>query len=289
MKKYKTTIITYIQKFQLNTTYIMIKKLNLDKNINTKFTQKEFASVLHKYQYNLHLGDIVAGTIFGKEVKGVLVDIGATNAAFLPKAEFSIKNNQRLSLNMNETYEFFILAHNKNSSQLILSTRRLEYIRIWERVKQLQEEDLIIYANIIGKNNGGLLVNLDGIKGFLPNSHIVNLDIKEALINTQIPLKFLSADEKLNQLIFSQRRAILTLNNFIIGNTVNATVVKIKYYGIFVKIQNILALLHISEIPPINAHKLAKTFPVNSKLKVMILHIDNKQGRLSVSIKKLSS
>ena len=188
---------------------------------------------------------------------------------------------------MNETYEFFILAYNKNSSQLILSIRRLEYIRIWERVKQLQEEDLIIYTNIIGKNNGGLLVNLDGIKGFLPNSHIVNPATKEALINTKIPLKFLIVDEKLNRLIFSQRRAILALNNFIIGNIVNAKVVKIKYYGIFVKIQNVLALLHISEIPQVNTHKLAQIFPVNSKLKVMILHIDNKQGRLSVSIKKL--
>ena len=265
----------------------MTKKLNLDKNTDAEFTQREFASVLHKYQYNLHLGDIVAGTIFSKELTGALVDIGATNAAFLPKEEYSIKRNQKLSLDMNETYEFFILAYNKISSQLILSIRRLEYIRIWERVKQLQEEDLIIYTNIIGKNNGGLLVNLDGIKGFLPNSHIVNPATKEALINTKIPLKFLIVDEKLNRLIFSQRRAILALNNFIIGNIVNAKVVKIKYYGIFVKIQNVLALLHISEIPRVNTHKLAQIFPVNSKLKVMILHIDNKQGRLSVSIKKL--
>lgn len=265
----------------------MIKKLNLDKNIDTGFKQIEFAYVLHKYQYDLHLGDIVAGTIFSKESKGVLVNIGATNAAFLPKEEISIKQNQKLSLNINETYEFFILAYNKNSFQLILSIRRLEYLRIWERVKQLQEEDLIIYTNIIGKNNGGLLVNLDGIKGFLPNSHIANLEIKEALINTRIPLKFLIVDEKLNQLIFSQRRAILTLNNFILGSIVNAKVIKIKYYGIFVKIQNIQALLHISEIPRINIHKLAQTFPINSTLKVMILHIDNKQGRLSVSIKKL--
>lgn len=266
----------------------MTKKLNSDENTNTGFTQREFASVLHKYQYNLHLGDVVAGTIFSKELKGVLVDIGSTNAAFLPKEETSIKKNQKISLNMNKTYEFFILTHNKNSSQLILSIRRLEYLRIWERVKQLQEEDIIIYTDIVGKNNGGLLVNLDGIKGFLPNSHIVNLDTKEALINTRIPLKFLIADEKLNQLIFSQRRAVLTLNNFAIGSIVNAKVVKIKYYGIFVKIQNFQALLHISEIPQINADKLAQSFPINSTLKVMILHIDNKQGRLSVSMKKLS-
>lgn len=265
----------------------MINKLDLNKNIASGFIQRKFAYVLHKYQYNLHLGDIVAGTIFSKELAGALVDIGATNAAFLPKEEISIKNDQKSSFNTNETYEFFILTYNTNSSQLILSIRRLEYLRIWERIKQLQEEDIIIYANVVGKNNGGLLVNLDGIKGFLPNSHIANLETKEALINTRIPLKFLIVDEKLNQLIFSQRRAILTLNNFIIGSIVNAKVVKIKYYGIFVKIQNIQALLHISEIPRINTCQLEQTFPIDSTLKVMILHIDNKQGRLSVSIKKL--
>ena len=246
--------------------------------------QKNLILTLQKYQYNLILGDIVAGLILTEEYNGYLVDIGDKKAAFLPKQE-TISNSQTINQLVN-IQEFFILSYNAYLSQLILSTKRLKYFRVWKRIKQLINEDITIYGFVTYENFGGLLVNVDGMRGFLPNSHIVNLSYKSLMVNTSLPLKFLIADEQTNQIILSHKRAVLSLSDFTIGNIINTNITKITDYGIFVKTQNIQALLHISEIPNITSMQLRKVFEISSPLKVKIIHIDKQQGRLSVSIKK---
>ena len=257
--------------------------------LRKQFLPFSFASVLHKYQYNLNLGDIVAGLIFSKESHGYLVDIGDAKAAFLPRDEISMID--KTTIHFRSIQEFFILSYNDRLSQLILSTRRLEYLRIWKRIRQLYEEDIIIYSSIIGQNSGGLLISFYGIQGFLPNSHITNLNFKKAMINTTIPLKFLTINEELNRLVVSHRRAILSLSDLIVGHIINTKIVRIKNYGVLVKAHNIRALLHTSEIPnaSICINNTDTFFEINKNLKVMVIHVNEIQGRVSVSIKQLSS
>nr|AYR05784.1 ribosomal protein S1 [Lithothamnion sp.] len=257
---------------------------------HTGFTHKDFASVLNKYNYSLNLGDITAGTIFSEEKYGFLVDIGARIAAYLPKDEITLDKEYLLTNQIiNETREFFILAHNKKSEQLILSIKRLEYIRAWERIKQMQQEDITISLNVNEINKGGLLTSIEGIQGFVPNSHLVEIKNKRLLLNRQIKCKFLLVNEKLNKLIFSNKRAILnSLSNIIyIGLVTTGTVTKIENYGIFVEIYAINALLHISEIESSKLKDIDKVFQAGNKIKVKIIHIDRKQGRLSLSQRNL--
>lgn len=256
----------------------------------TGFTHKDFASVLNKYNYSLNLGDITAGTIFSEEKDGFLVDIGASIAAYLPKDEITVYKKYLLTNQIiNETREFFILAHNKKSEQLILSIKRLEYIRAWERIKQMEKEDITINLSINEINKGGLLTSIEGIQGFIPNSHIVNIHNKRSLLNRQIKCKFLLINERLNKLIFSNKRAIINnLSNMIyIGQVTTGTITKIENYGIFVEIYAIVALLHISEIESHNLKDINRVFQTGNKIKVKIIHIDKKQGRLSLSQRNL--
>nr|YP_009243971.1 ribosomal protein S1 [Sporolithon durum]AMK96213.1 ribosomal protein S1 [Sporolithon durum] len=262
--------------------------MNLKKlKANQGFTDKDFASLLDEYQYNLNLGDIVAGTIFSEEAQGFLVDIGANIAAYLPKEENALQSKSCKTINIiNNTREFFILAYNKHSKQLILSIRRLEYIRAWSRIKQMQAEDIITYLPIQKINKGGFLTIIEGIQAFIPNSHIVD----NSIINEVIPCQFLIVNEKLNKIILSNRRAILTkYKNIIhIGQTVEGIITKITHYGIFIKIQQIPALLHISEIGNEHINHIDTGFQTGNKIIVKIIHIDKKQGRLSVSRRNLN-
>lgn len=254
------------------------------------FTHKDFASVLNKYNYNLNLGDITAGTIFSQEKEGFLVDIGTRVAAYLPKEETTVQKEYVLTNQIiNETREFFILAHNRKSEQLILSIKRLEYIRAWERIKQMEQEDIAINLIINATNKGGLLTTVEGIQGFIPNSHITNIKNKKSLINRSIKCQFLLTDEKLNKLIFSNKRATLNnlSNTIYIGQVTSGTITKTANYGIFIDIYGIIALLHISEIEPKNSHNMNKIFQVGDEIKVKIIHIDKKQGRLSLSRRNL--
>ena len=241
-----------------------------------RFSFANFTSILDKYKYDLKLGDIVAGVIFSKERNGYLINIGDHNSAFLPNEETSNITQQTTCLNTIQ--EFFIVSYDVHSTFLILSSRRLEYIRTWKRIKQIYVEESILYATVSGENSGGLLINFDGVSGFLPNSHIVNPSFKATMINTIIPVQFLLLDDTTNQIIVSHRKAVVSLSNLILGKKMNAKIVKITTYGILLKIHNIQALLHSSEI--LHPYK----FEVKQYLRITIIHVNLQQGRVSVSV-----
>jgi len=255
-------------------------------NNRKNFTHRDFASVLSRYKYRLNIGDITAGTIFSEEKKGFLVDIGESIAGYLPKDEISINKYNITIPKINNSREFFILAYNKKSQQLILSIKRLEYIRGWERIKQIKQEDITIDFHVNRINKGGILTTLEGIQGFIPNSHINKIAMKTSLINKKIKCKLLFIHEKTNTIIISHKRTILTnmLPNIYLGKITIGKINSIKNYGIFIDVDGFLGLLHISEIENENINN-KNLFFIGNVISIQIIHIDTKQARLSVSRK----
>jgi small subunit ribosomal protein S1 len=259
--------------------------------VDIGFTQEDFAALLDKYDYHFSPGDIVAGTVFNLEPKGALIDIGAKTAAYIPIQEMSINRIDTPDevLQPNETREFFILADENEDGQLTLSIRRIEYMRAWERVRQLQTEDATVRSLVFATNRGGALVRIEGLRGFIPGSHISTRKPKEDLVGEELPLKFLEVDEERNRLVLSHRRALVErkMNRLEVGEVVIGTVRGIKPYGAFIDIGGVSGLLHISEISHDHIDTPHSVFNVNDELKVMIIDLDAERGRISLSTKQL--
>ena len=258
---------------------------------NVGFTLDEFASLLGKYDYNFKPGDLVKGTVFALEPKGAMIDIGAKTAAFMPMQEVSINRVEGLSdvLQPSESREFFIMSEENEDGQLALSIRRIEYQRAWERVRQLQKEDATIYSEVFATNRGGALVRVEGLRGFIPGSHISARKIKEDLEGEYLPLKFLEVDEERNRLVLSHRRALVEkkMNRLEVGEVVVGSVKGIKPYGAFIDIGGVSGLLHISEISHEHIETPHNVLNVNDQMKVMIIDLDSERGRISLSTKAL--
>ena len=252
---------------------------------------KDFKFMLDKYSYNLHPGDIVAGRILYEETKGFVVNIGDIIAGYLPVEEIPLKFQYSINryLFINITREFFILTYNKTKKQLILSIKRLDYMQSWKRIKQLQKEKIVFNLPITAINKGGIVTYLENIQSFIPNSHISpnNYNYRN---QKQIKCKLLIIDEKNNQIILSNKSAILdsSVHKFRIGEIVYGKIIQIKQYGLFLELNKIMALLHISEIGSHYIANLYKNFSIKQIIKVKIIHVDFKQGRLSLS-KKLAN
>ena len=255
------------------------------------FTHEDFAALLDKYDYHFSPGDIVAGTVFSMEPRGALIDIGAKTAAYIPIQEMSINrvDNPTEVLQADETREFFILTDENEDGQLTLSIRRIEYMRAWERVRQLQQEDATVRSNVFATNRGGALVRIEGLRGFIPGSHISAREAKEDLVGEDLPLKFLEVDEERNRLVLSHRRALVErkMNGLEVGQVVRGSVRGIKPYGAFIDIGGVSGLLHISEISHDHIDTPHSVFGVNDELKVMIIDLDADRGRISLSTKQL--
>ncbi|MDJ0535722.1 MAG: 30S ribosomal protein S1 [Xenococcaceae cyanobacterium MO_207.B15] len=255
------------------------------------FTHEDFAALLDKYDYHFSPGDVVAGTVFSMEPRGALIDIGAKTAAYIPIQEMSINRVDDPSevLQAEETREFFILTDENEDGQLTLSIRRIEYMRAWERVRQLQQEDATVRSNVFATNRGGALVRIEGLRGFIPGSHISAKETKEDLVGEDLPLKFLEVDEERNRLVLSHRRALVErkMNGLEVGQVVKGSVRGIKPYGAFIDIGGVSGLLHISEISHDHIDTPHSVFGVNDELKVMIIDLDAERGRISLSTKQL--
>nr|YP_009313799.1 Ribosomal protein S1 [Helminthocladia australis]SCW22053.1 Ribosomal protein S1 [Helminthocladia australis] len=254
------------------------------------FKQKNFVNVLNKYQYSFHTGDIIAGQIFSHEKTGYLVDIGNQTAGYLPKEEISLNHIQDTELKTYEIREFFILAYNIDSNQLVLSIKRLTYIRAWERLKQLKHENISIKAYAKGINKGGVLVEVEEIQGFIPNSHLCYNQSRQRLLHKYILCKLLVANEHNNKLILSNRCAVVEkiMETIKIGSTIEAKVIEITDFGIFFNIYDIPSLLHRSEIQEKYLVNIKDEFAKGTIWPVKIIHLDPGQGRISVSISNSS-
>ena len=255
------------------------------------FTMEEFTALLSQYDYHFNPGDVVSGTVFNLEPKGSLIDIGAKTAAFMPLQEVSINRVEDLAdvLQPGDVREFFILSEENEDGQLMLSIRRIEYQMAWERVRQLQKEDATIYSEVFATNRGGALVRVEGLRGFIPGSHISTRKPKEELVEELLPLKFLEVDEERNRLVLSHRRALVErkMNRLEVGEVVVGNVRGIKPYGAFIDIGGVSGLLHISEISHEHIETSHAVLNVGDQLKVMIIDLDAERGRISLSTKAL--
>ncbi len=255
------------------------------------FTHEDFEALLDKYDYHFNPGDIVPGTVFSIEPRGALIDIGAKTAAYLPIQEMSINRVEAADevLQSNETREFFILTDENEDGQLTLSIRRIEYMRAWERVRQLQTEDATVRSDVFATNRGGALVRIEGLRGFIPGSHISTRKPKEDLVGEDLPLKFLDVDEERNRLVLSHRRALVErkMNGLQVGEVVIGAVRCLKPYGAFIDIGGVSGLLHISEISHDHIDTPTSVLNVNDEIKVMIIDLDAERGRISLSSKQL--
>nr|YP_009297370.1 ribosomal protein S1 [Erythrotrichia carnea]AOM66713.1 ribosomal protein S1 [Erythrotrichia carnea] len=256
-----------------------------------KLKSNSLKEVLQKYNYSLNEGDIVAGTIFSKEKHGLLINIGGESCAYLPKDETIDWKYYEYSNKFSETREFCIIKVASNNN-IIVSIKKLRNIQSWERIKQLYVEDATALGKITKQNKGGLLVDVEGIIGFVPNSHSkTSEDINKIIKNNgSLPVKFLEINEKSGYLLLSYKRFILQLynNNFNVGKVVKGKVTNIKPYGVFVDIGNASGLLHISEIADKHIDNLEEIFQIGNEILVSIIHLDTKQGRISLSTKFLN-
>jgi len=255
------------------------------------FTREDFERLLSQYDYHFSPGDIVNGTVFSLEPRGALIDIGAKTAAFLPLQEMSINRvvNPDEVVAEGEVREFFILTEENEEGQLTLSIRRLEYMKAWERVRALQSKDETVRAKIFAVNRGGALVRIEGLRGFIPGSHLSTKEPKEELIDQELPLKFLEVDEERNRLVLSHRRALVErrMNKLEQYQVVVGRVRGIKPYGAFIDIGGVSGLLHISEISHDHIETPHSVFNVGDEIKVMVIDLDAERGRISLSTKQL--
>jgi len=271
----------------------MNSKSTRSQTSNSSFSMDDFAKALEEHDYEFKRGQVVSGKVYNYESDGVYVDIGGKSLAYVPLSEVSLQSTQDLSelLPLNEEIDFLIVREQNADGQVTLSRRQLEIKQAWDELTDLQESGKSVQVRVKSLNKGGVTVDLQGLRGFIPRSHLSQREELESLIGESLTVNFLEVDRDRNKLVLSQREAIRaeSFSQLELGQLVEGTVVAMKPFGVFVAFDNITGLLHIKQVSQNSIESLPTLFQIGQPIKVMIAGLDEGKSRVSLSTKILEN
>ncbi len=257
------------------------------------FSTDEFARALAQHDYAFQTGQTVRGKVFQHTSDGAYVDVGGKSAAFLPLAEASLKTVTNLAefLPLQEERDFLVIRDQDENGQVTLSLRRLEIKLLWEQLAEMQENQQTLQVRVTGVNKGGVTVNVRGLRGFIPRSHLPVGEDLEALKGQTLAASFLEVDPERNKLVLSNRLAHRStrMAELEIGQLVTGKITGIKPFGAFVDLEGTTALLHVREISQNFVASLPDLFQVGEVIQAVVIDIDQGKGRISLSTKVLEN
>jgi small subunit ribosomal protein S1 len=265
----------------------------LSQKADSSFTMDDFAKALEEHDYQFQKGQTVHGKVFQIDHDGAYVDIGGKASAFLPRDEASLRTVTDLSeiLPLQEKLEFIIIREQDAEGQVTLSRRQLEIRHIWQKLIQMQEAGQTVQAKVTGVNKGGVNVEVFGLRGFIPRSHLSERDNLESLKGQTLTTSFLEIDPNTKRMVLSQRLASRSANFSMleVGQLVEGKVTGIKAFGVFVELEGVSALLHIKQVTQKFIDNLEKVFQVGQQIKAVIIDIDEGKGRVAISTRVLEN
>lgn len=246
-------------------------------------------------------GEAIVGTILTIRKHEVLVDLGAQGIGLVPRREVGFSR----TLNIGDEVTASIVDAELDNGYSLLSLRKAAKDRGWDEVAAKMESGEIIEVSPYDANRGGLLVEHDGVRGFLPVSQLsaehyprVGSSDKDeilqrlnVLIGQTLKVRILDCDRKANKLIFSEKEAIkdglsARFEKLTVGDSVKGVVTGVVDFGIFVNVEGIEGLVHISEISWERVNNPNDYVKVGQAIDAKIIAID--KDRLSLSIKQLT-
>ncbi|MEB3884107.1 S1 RNA-binding domain-containing protein [Lyngbya sp. CCY1209] len=261
---------------------------------NQSFSIDDFAKALETHDYDLQKGQIVRGRVFEHDSNGAYVDIeGGKSPGFLPIREASLKAVDDLSeiLPLQEEREFLIIRDQNAEGQVLLSLRQLQLKQAWDELAEKAKNEESLQVQVTGVNRGGVTVDADSLRGFIPRSHLVQRDNLDALVGEVLTVSILELNRDREKLVFSQRLASesVSFSQLEIGQLVEGTVGSIKPFGVFVELDGVTGLIHIKEISQKYVGSLPELFEIGQTVKALVINLEEGRHRVSLSTRLLEN
>ncbi|WP_373537765.1 S1 RNA-binding domain-containing protein [Microcoleus sp.] len=271
----------------------MNSKSTGSQSAKASFSMDDFAKALEQHNYEFQKGQVVRGKVFEYDSNGAYVDIGGKSSAFLPIAEAALRTVTDLSevVPLNEEQDFLIIREQDADGQVTLSLKQLQIQQAWEDLVALQETGKVLQVRVSGANKGGVTVDVEGMRGFIPRSHLAQRDNIESLIGQSLTVNFLEVDRDRDKLVLSQRMASQSsaFSQLQIGQLVEGKVSSIKPFGVFVDLEGVSGLLHIKQISQKYIDNLSQVFAPGQPIKALVVDLDEGRGRISLSTRVLEN
>jgi small subunit ribosomal protein S1 len=266
-------------------------------NDEREYGEEQYNNLIKLYEGTLgkiNEGEIVTGRVVAIGDTEVSVDIGFKSEGTVPLAEFARPDE----LKVGATIEVFLESVEDKDGQLVLSRKRADFMRIWERVTKSFETGEVLQGRCVRRIKGGIVVDLLGIDAFLPGSQIDVRPVRDfdAFIGRTMDFKVVKINHPSENVVVShkvlveeemagQRKAIL--DKLEKGQILEGTVKAITDFGVFVDLGGVDGLVHITDLSWGRINHPSEIVKLDQSINVVVLDFDMEKKRISLGYKQL--
>jgi small subunit ribosomal protein S1 len=255
--------------------------------------EQDFESLFESSMQELHVGDVVRGTIVQVNDDNVVVDVGYKSEGVIPLAEFKDEEG-KIDVNVGDEIDVLFERRENESGLIGLSKEKADRQKIWGSL----EEGAVVEGKIVGRIKGGLTVDI-GINAFLPGSQVDLRPVRnlEKLLGATFEFKIIKLNKRRGNIVLS-RRVLLeeqresmrsdTLETLAEDQVIEGIVKNLTDYGSFIDLGGIDGLLHITDMSWGRVNHPSDVLTVGEKIKVKILKYDRERERVSLGLKQIT-
>lgn len=253
-------------------------------------------SMFEKTLSTISENEIIKGRIVALNNSEVAIDIGFKSEGIVPLSEFT----NRDELKIGDEVEVFLENIEDSDGKMVLSRRRADFMRIWERINSAHDTQSIVQAKILRRIKGGMVVDLMGIDAFLPGSQIDvkpvrdfdawigrSLDVRVVKINHPNENVVVSHKVLLEEQIAGVRQEVL--ERLEKGLVLEGHVKAIADFGVFIDLGGVDGLVHITDLSWGRVTHPSEIVQLDEKVKVVVLDFDGEKRRISLGMKQLTA
>lgn len=244
-------------------------------------------------------GQEIEGQIIALTNQEVILDLGTKAEGIIFKRD--LPADKFISLKVGDKLTGFVTITENESGQAVLTPQKSTskypaQNAKWQKFQDAKEKGQTIIGQGIEVNKGGLIVEVQGIRGFLPSSQVILSQVAniDQLIGQDIELTVIEIDPGQNRLIFTQKVKVSqdtkeTISKLKVGDVVKGTVAAVLQFGIFVTLENgVEGLVHTSEISWEKTENPTQNYKVSDPVEAKVISLDPDTGRVNLSIKQLA-
>jgi small subunit ribosomal protein S1 len=277
-------------------------------DIDQDVEELDWTQLLDNYDYaRPQRGELRDGMVMQIEDNGILVSIGTKREGVIPQQDIRAMGDEYIhNLKVGDPIQVYVQDPENREGDLILSLTMVQVAKDWEEAARLQTEGGIVQGQVIGYNKGGLLVQFNRIRGFVPASQVAQLHGRTAaeerqqalqrMVGQSIPLKVIEVDRERNRLVLSERSATQEwrkaqkqrlLTELQPGDILSGRVNQLTNFGAFIDLGGADGLAHISELSWQRVNHPREVLSPGQEVKVMVVEIDADRERIGLSLRRL--
>lgn len=247
----------------------------------------------------LSRGDVVDGTVISVNNNEVMVNLGYKSDGIIKRNELSNDPNVQPTevLSAGDQISVFIMKLDDGEGNVLLSKKRVDDIRHWEELEETFNEEKSVNAKVIEIVNGGLIALVNGVRGFIPASHVAlrYVDDLNGYIGQEMEVRVIEFNKSKNRVVLSRKilekaraaeqkeKIWSTLEK---GQEINGVVKRLTNFGAFVDIGGVDGLIHISDLSWGRIKHPSEAVKEEDNVKVVVLDLNKEKGKISLGLKQ---